>query len=219
MHVLYVHQNFPAQFGHVARELARRPGWRCSFVSRTPVRGLQEGIDRIPYRVRGGATPHNHFCSRTFENAVWHCVGVYDAMKSRPDVRPDLIVAHSAFGSSLFLREIYPSVPVVNFFEFFYHAHNSDMDFRFDLGWPVAEEKYLRSYCRNAMILLDLNNCQLGYTPTHYQKSALPPHYQRGPPPPRSQEKRRFFCAGTARPLYPARGGALPPPVGSRVSR
>ena len=97
MHVLYVHQNFPAQFGHVAERLARRPGWKCTFVSRT-ADGRREGIERIPYRLRGGATAQNHFCSRTFENAVWHCDGVYEALKARPDVRPDLVVAHSAFG-------------------------------------------------------------------------------------------------------------------------
>jgi glycosyltransferase involved in cell wall biosynthesis len=210
MHVLYVHQNFPAQFGHVARQVAAWPGWRCTFVSRTSSQGRQEGVERVPYRVRGGATAQNHFCSRTFENAVWHCDGVYEALKARPDVRPDVIVAHSAFGSSLFLRELYPKVPVVNFFEYFYHAHNSDMDFRSDLGWPVAEQKFLRSHCRNAMILLDLNNCQLGYTPTEFQKSTLPPQYR---------DKLRVIFDGVDRELYHGHGEALRPPVGSRGTR
>jgi glycosyltransferase involved in cell wall biosynthesis len=210
MHVLYVHQNFPAQFGHLAREFVRRDGWRSTFVSRTPVRGLQNGIERIPYEVRGGATRQNHFCSRTFENAVWHCDGVYQALKARADVRPDLIVAHSAFGTSLFLRELHPDVPVVNFFEMFYRAHNSDMDFRSDLPFPVEEEKYLRSHCRNAMILLDLNNCQLGYTPTQFQKSTFPPLYQ---------GKMRVIFDGIDRTLYHGHGEALRPPVGRRGVR
>src|SRR5262249_40970619 len=34
MHVLFYHQNYPAQFGHLARELAARPGWRVTFVSK-----------------------------------------------------------------------------------------------------------------------------------------------------------------------------------------
>jgi glycosyltransferase involved in cell wall biosynthesis len=210
MHVLYVHQNFPAQFGHIARQIAKLPGWRCTFASRTPFQGQQEGVERVPYRVRGGATAQNHFCSRTFENAVWHCDGVYEALKARPDVRPDVVVAHSAFGSSLFLRELYPKAPVVNFFELFYHAHNSDMDFRSDLGWPVAEQKFLRSHCRNAMILLDLNNCQLGYTPTEFQKSTLPPQYR---------DKLRVIFDGVDRELYHGHGEALRPPVGSRGTR
>lgn len=210
MHVLYVHQNFPAQFGHIARVLARRPGWRCTFVSRTQASGLLDGIERIPYRTRGGATIHNHFCSRTFENAVWHCDGVYEALKARPDVRPDVIVAHSAFGSSLFLRELYRDVPVVNFFEYFYRPHDSDMDFRGDLPWPVEPEKYLRSHCRNAMILLDLNNCQLGYTPTPFQRSVFPAEYQ---------HKLRVIFDGVDRTVYHGHGEALRPAFGSRGTR
>jgi glycosyltransferase involved in cell wall biosynthesis len=179
MHVLYVHQNFPAQFGHIARHLVDQLGWTCSFVSHTPG-GTVAGINKIEYKLAGGATKQNHFCSRTFENTVWHCDAVYRAMKARPDVKPDLIVGHSGFGSTLFLRELYPTTPIINFFEYYYlpHDKDSDMDFRTDLGWPTSEWKYLRSRCRNAMILLDLQNCQAAYTPTGFQKSRFPAEYQ-----------------------------------------
>ena len=36
MHILYVHQNFPAQFGHIAGYLATKEGHRCTFVSEPP---------------------------------------------------------------------------------------------------------------------------------------------------------------------------------------
>ena len=211
MNVLYVHQNFPAQFGHIAAELARRPGWACTFVSNTPP-GRVLGIEKIRYELRGGATKANHFCSRSFENAIWHCDAVYRTLKDRPDVRPDLIVAHSAFGSSLFLRELYPDVPVVNLFEYFYRPHgpDTDMEFRADLGWPVAEEKFLRSYCRNAMILLDLNNCQVGYTPTQFQKSGFPDILK---------PKLRVIFDGIDRTIYHGHGETLRPPIGSRGTR
>src|SRR5262245_61225478 len=161
MHVMYVHQNFPAQFGHIAAHLAKELKWKCTFVTQAPA-GTSDGIERIQYTLAGGATKSNHFCSRTFENTVWHCDGVYRALRNRRDMKPDLIVGHSGFGSTLFLRELYPDVPCINFFEYYYHPHDpdSDMDFRSDLGWEVPEIKYLRSRCRNAMIMLDLHNCQ-----------------------------------------------------------
>jgi glycosyltransferase involved in cell wall biosynthesis len=178
MHVLYVHQNFPAQFGHIAQHLTGKLGWRCTFVSESDA-GSAGGIEKIQYKVVGGARKENHFCSRTFENSVWHCDAVYRAIKARPDLKPDLIVGHSGFGSTLFLREMYPDVPVVNLFEYYYRPHGpeSDMDFRQDLGWKVPEEKYLRARARNAMILLDLQNCQLGYAPTEFQRSRFPQEY------------------------------------------
>ncbi len=184
MHVLFVHPNFPAQFGHVATHLARAEGWRCTFVSETPAGTTQLGdrggvLEKLQYKTRSGATRSNHFCTRTFENSVWQTDGVYHALLARPDIEPDLIVGHSGFGSTLFLREIFPQVPVVNLFEYFYRGHDveSDMTFRHDLGWPVEPEKFLRSRCRNAMILLDLDNCQLGYCPTPFQQSRFPEEY------------------------------------------
>lgn len=178
MHVLFVHPNFPAQFGHIAGHLAARPGWRATFVS-AAAEGTVQGVDRIRFETRGGATKSTHYCARTFENATWSAHAVYEALKARPDLRPDLIVGHSGFGTTLFLPELYPDVPVINLFEYFYRPHgvDSDMDFRSDLGWPTPELNYLRSRARNAMILLDLQQATLGYTPTRFQHSLFPREY------------------------------------------
>jgi hypothetical protein len=153
MNVLFVHQNFPAQFGHIARHLVKERGWTCSFVSQTPP-GEVEGIRRIHYSPVGGARARTHYCSRTFENGIAHAHGVFEACKAQPDLQPDLIVGHSGFGSTLFLPELFPGVPIVNYFEYFYHPHGSDMDFRPEFA--PAEIDFLRARARNAMILLDL---------------------------------------------------------------
>jgi glycosyltransferase involved in cell wall biosynthesis len=211
MHVLYVHQNFPAQFGHIAQHLVDKLDWRCTFVSQTPG-GKVGGIEKIEYKLIGGATKHNHYCTRTFENTVWHCDGVYRAMRARPDIKPDLIVGHSGFGSTLFLRELYPDVPVINFFEYYYLPHDvdSDMDFRKDLNWPTHDLTYLRSRCRNAMILLDLQNCQAAYTPTQFQRSRFPEEL-RG--------KIRTVFDGVDRAIYHGYDETLRPPVAQRSER
>jgi glycosyltransferase involved in cell wall biosynthesis len=173
MHVLFVHQNHPAQFGHIASYLAKTHGWRCTFVSeRDP--GFENGVEKIQYHRRGGASIHNSFHTRTFETATSHAEAVYRAIKARKDVRPDLIVAHSGFGSSIFLPQICDA-PIVNLFEYYYRPKNSDMDFRPDS--PISEKKLLRSRVRNGMILLDLEACTLGYTPTMFQKSVFPTTY------------------------------------------
>jgi hypothetical protein len=176
MHVLFVHKNFPAQFGHIASHLVRERGWECTFVSERPSRELG-GVRTIQYSTRGGATESTHYASRTFENAVWHAAGVHDALQSvRSMLDPDLIVGHSGFGSTLFLRELFPDAPVINYFEYFYRAHDSDLDFRHDV--PVAEADRLRSPARNAMILLDMEYCAAGYTPTEFQHALMPDAYR-----------------------------------------
>ncbi|MFI5379709.1 MAG: glycosyltransferase [Tepidisphaerales bacterium] len=211
MHVLYVHQNFPAQFGHIARHLIHKFAWRCTFISQTPA-GTVDGIEKITYKLAGGATQHNHYCSRTFENCVWHSDAVYQALRQRPDIRPDLIVGHSGFGSTLFLRELYPQTPILNMFEFYYRSHDpdSDMDFRHDLGWEVPEQNYLRSRCRNAMILLDLQNCDRGYIPTQFQKSRFPAEYL---------PKMDVIFDGVDRGIYHGHHDQFRPPAARRAQR
>jgi len=171
MQILFVHPNFPAQFGPALSRLGRRPDLECAFVSRTGT-GSLDGVRRIRFNLRGGATRASHYCSRTFENAVWHAHAVYEACKATPWLQPDLIVGHSGFGSTVFLQELYPC-PIINYFEYFYRPHGSDMDFRTE--FPPSELDYLRSRMRNAMILLDLEACVAGYTPTQWQWSLLPP--------------------------------------------
>ena len=173
MHVLFVHQNFPAQFGHIARKLVREHGWQCTCLSRNPP-GNSDGVSLIQYELKSGATEKTHYCTRSFENAVSPCQGVYEACRQHRELRPDLIVGHSGFGSTLFLRELY-DCPIINYFEYYYRPHGSDMDFRPE--FPPQELDILRSYCRNAMILLDLENCHAGYCPTQWQKSLLPARY------------------------------------------
>ncbi|MFO0796478.1 MAG: glycosyltransferase [Gemmataceae bacterium] len=175
MHVLFVHPNFPAQFGPVAFRLAATPGVRCTFVSQKRD-GVVRGVRCLKYAPRGGATEKTHYCSRTFENATWHAAAVYEALAAAPDVRPDLVVGHSGFGSTLFLRDLYPGVPVINLFEYFYHAADSDLDFRPD--FPPRPADRLRARARNAMILLDLENCARGYCPTAWQLGRFPAAYR-----------------------------------------
>ena len=174
MQILFVHPNYPAQFGHIASRLAERQGVECVFVSRTTA-GMRAGVRCLQHPVRGGATRSTHYCSRTFENAVWNAHGVYEACKEARDLRPDLIVGHSGFGTTAFLHELY-DCPIVNYFEYYYHPRGSDMDFRPD--FPPSEMDFLRVRTRNAMILLDLEASAAGYTPTLWQLGLLPSVWQ-----------------------------------------
>jgi glycosyltransferase involved in cell wall biosynthesis len=171
--VLYVHKNFPAQFGHLAQWLAKHHGFDCTFVSGHPAATIG-GVRCIPYQPTGGATAGTHYLSRTFENCIAHAHGVYEACRAHPELEPDLIVGHSGFGSTLFLADLF-AAPILNYFEWFYHARGADLDFRPD--FPPAELSVLRARARNAMLLLDLQNCAAGCSPTEWQRSQFPAEY------------------------------------------
>jgi glycosyltransferase involved in cell wall biosynthesis len=173
MQILFVHPNFPGQFGPILPWLAKRHGVECVFVSEK-AEGVRDGVRCIRFVKRGGATQANHFCSRTFENGVWAAHAVYEACKAAKDLQPDLIVAHGGFGTTVFLRELY-TCPIIHQCEWFYHPHGSDMDFRPD--FPPRERDYLRCQALNAMILLQLHTCTAGYAPTRFQQSQFPAAY------------------------------------------
>src|SRR6185295_9214541 len=81
---------------------------------------------------------------------------------------------------------------------------------RKDLAWDIPQIKYLRSRCRNAMILLDLQNCQVGYTPTQFQRSKFPDEYA---------NKLRVIFDGVDRSIYHGYNEELRPPIGQRAAR
>ena len=174
MHVLFVHQNYPAQFGHLARRLVTDFGWECTFVSYYQPTGVDGGVRCIQYEVKGGATEDTHYCSRTFENNVWHAHAVAEACEREMASAPDLIVGHSSLASTLFLRELF-ACPIINYFEYFYRVRESDADFRHEFR-PTPLD-LMRARARNAMILLDLENCDAGYSPTHWQRSRFPEEF------------------------------------------
>ena len=55
MHILFYHQNYPAQFGPLIRQLVTRPGWKVTFVSKD---GKPDNprVGHITYKPLGGAT-------------------------------------------------------------------------------------------------------------------------------------------------------------------
>lgn len=174
MHVLFLHQNFPAQFRYIAPRLVQDYGWQCSFMTAND-QGSLPGVSKLIYRCTGGATKANHFASRNFENTVNEAHAVFETLKYRQDLRPDLIVAHTGFGSSLFLPYLYDA-PLINFVEYFYRPVGQDIGFRPEM--PVTEESLLRVKTKNAMILLDLENCDRGWTATHYQRDFFPAEFR-----------------------------------------
>ncbi|HEV2070239.1 MAG TPA: glycosyltransferase [Acidimicrobiales bacterium] len=177
MHVLFVHRSFPAQFGHIAAHLVRQRGYRCTFVSGAES-GSVAGIESISYRPAGEASNSTHLFARAFEEKIRHARGVYDALQPlRHNLHPDLIVGHAALGGTVFLPDVFPATPILNYFEDFYQPDRSPSDFRPE--WPRSKEDRLRARAQTAMSLLHLEYCDAAYSPTHFQHSLLPRTYHR----------------------------------------
>ena len=172
MKILFVHQNMPGQFKHLAPACARA-GHEVVFLTKrggVELRGVRSRI----YKPRRTAADTTHNYIRLFENSVLHGQEVLRSCQAllEEGFRPDLVVAHPGWGEALFLKDVLPRVPLVNYCEFFYSARGADVGF--DPSEPPTMDTVCRVRARNAHLLLSLEACDAGLAPTEWQKSRHP---------------------------------------------
>ena len=174
MRVLFLHNNFPAQFKHVAAALAADKNNQvvgASFDNKK----LLTGVSRIYYKAQREPAKETHHYLRSTESAILEAQGVF---RTAVDLRktgfvPDLVVGHSGWGCTLYMKDLFPEAKLLSYFEWFYHAKNSDVDF-FSRG-KVNFDDMCRVRTRNIPIMMDLVNCDWGICPTQFQVSKIPP--------------------------------------------
>jgi glycosyltransferase involved in cell wall biosynthesis len=176
MRILFLHSNFPAQFRHLAVALAQDSNHKVVFGT-TRKEGALPGVYKAIYTPSREAHPQTHHYVRTLENAVLQGQAVYrlaDQLKAQSFI-PDVVYAHSGWGPSLFIKDIFPKAKLLCYFEWFYHAHGSDADF--DPSEPLTADDEARIRIKNAPILIDLYSCDRGLSPTYWQRQQFPPEY------------------------------------------
>ena len=168
MKVLFIHQNRPGQFAHLAPHLARQAGNEVTFLSK-PAQEEVPDVKKIEYRLpEAKGEPHPFL--KSLQDAVRHGHAVaraMSAMKNRDGYRPDIVFAHPGWGEALFVKDVWPDAPLLSYCEFYYHPFGADTNF--DPKEPVKLETILRIRTRNALHLLNLHACDWGICPTHWQ--------------------------------------------------
>jgi glycosyltransferase involved in cell wall biosynthesis len=182
MHILFIHDAFPAQFGRLALELNKRYGWKCSFLvedlSRCPTptpEMLQHlEIEKLPLSEdlrKNREIPWAQVYGRYLES----CRAVYEAVRAKPQWQPDLVVAHGGRGApTLFLPEVL-NCPIINYCEYYFAPSRRDISYRIDL--PLVDPSQFYPRCINAMTLVSLVDCHAGYCPTRWQKETFPKRF------------------------------------------
>ena len=84
------------------------------------------------------------------------------------------MLGHSGWGQTMYLKDVFPDVPLVSYFEWYYNADGPEAR----LGREKDEEKRALLRMRNTSILHDLVACDAGVTPTAFKKSQFPLEFQ-----------------------------------------
>ena len=178
MHILFIHNNFPAQYRHIAGALALNPDHKIGFITQNKTDGDLPGVTKIVFEPTRKAHATTHLYVKQFENAVLEAqavVRVLEQLKAK-DFVPDLVCAHTGWGCGMFVKDIFPNTPLLLYCEWFTRFRNSDLDF--DPTSPASLDDILRFRASNAAMLIDLEACDGGVTPTHWQHSRFPEVFQ-----------------------------------------
>lgn len=172
MKILFIHQSFPAQFRHLAAALVERGHDVTAFC----IGGNDVlGVTRKKYQPSRSSTPNIHPWLVDLETKVIRAEAVLDlALSMRHEgYCPDVIVAHCGWGESLFIKEVWPTVPLGLYCEFYYQSTGADVNF---------DPEFIGSAPHNnaAITLKNINNrlhfdlADSGITPTAWQQSTFP---------------------------------------------
>ncbi|MGI9212954.1 MAG: glycosyltransferase family 4 protein [Methylococcaceae bacterium] len=180
MRILFVHQNFPGQFKHLAPALAKNPKHRVyAFSMQKNPPGSWQNIKMVSYQADKGTSPTVHRWVSDLETKVIRGEAAFKAaLKLKAEgLKPEIIVAHPGWGESLFLKEVWPDAKLGIYCEFFYRADGADVGF--DSEFPAQEAgDGCRLKLKNVNNWLHFEIANAGISPTEWQASTFPDSFR-----------------------------------------
>lgn len=176
MRILFVHQNFPGQFKHLAPALAADPANDVRALSMLGTEVMQwMRIAITPYRPGRGMTAGIHPWLADAEPKIIRAeAAMHAALTLREQgFHPDVIIAHPGWGESLFLKRVWPRAKLGVYAEFFYHPTGADVGFDPEFAAGDVDEA-CRVQLKNINNLLHAEIADAAISPTRWQASTYP---------------------------------------------
>ncbi|MFM7653808.1 MAG: glycosyltransferase family 4 protein [Paracoccaceae bacterium] len=174
MKVLFIHQNFPGQFLHLAPELTRR-GHEVRMLTdaastrKFPTEGFRYKFEAAP------VDPAATRLGRNYTTMSDRGVVVARAclhLRQKGYV-PDVIFGHSGWGETLFLKEVWPEAKLIVYAEFYYRGRGADVGFDPEFS-AQSFDQVMIAQGRTAHLGQALLHADAGLSPTKWQASTYP---------------------------------------------
>lgn len=178
MKLLFVHNNFPAQYRNLVTALASDSGVEMAAIGSHTAQPMHS-VRLLKYAFPDTDVSGTHPFARRFDLECRRAEQVLYSLTSlsTSGFTPDVILAHPGWGETLPLRTMFPRARILAYCEFFYGVQGRDIGF--DPEFPeTGLDGYIGLHIKNATTLLALADCDLGISPTVWQQSTFPKHYQ-----------------------------------------
>lgn len=175
MKLLFVHQNFPGQFLHLAPEMVRR-GHDCLALT-DAANTRPPGLPVARYRFEAPPVdPAATRLGRTYTQMSDRGVAVARAAARlrQQGYVPDVILGHSGWGETLFLKEVWPEAQLLIYAEFYYRGTGRDVGFDPEFQARGLDQLMI-AQGRAAHLGQALLHADAGVAPTQWQASTFPP--------------------------------------------
>jgi glycosyltransferase involved in cell wall biosynthesis len=175
--ILIVHQNFPGQFPHIADALIKR-GDRVAAIGCKTAKG-RPGVDLRRWHTERGTTPGIFpLAVRAEADLIRARAAAEAALQLRRDgFTPDVIIGHPGWGETLFLREVWPTAPMVLFGELMYRSRGSDINFDPEFSTPSFDGD-VRAHAKNATQAMAYAWADRIICPTQFQAGSFAPAFR-----------------------------------------
>lgn len=172
MRFLFLHPVFPGQFGRVMEALARDPANEVAHASHISAVAAIPGVRKLRYALPASAPAQTY--AQKLEQTIQHGQAVLNLLRQLRDRGwvPDLIYGYAGHGPTLFMKDLFPKTTLLGYFEWFLNPQGSE--YNFDPAQPLAFEAQQTLRLTNVAMLLDLQACDHGVTPTRWQQQQFP---------------------------------------------
>lgn len=174
MKILFVHQNFPGQFPHLAPALAARGHQVLALTDEKNARPSPVPVVRYksPDPVTTGPQTGRHYTTHSARGYL--AARGARALRDRHGFTPDVIVGHSGWGETLFLKEIWPEARLIVYAELMYRTRGQDVGFDPEFN-PGSDEARFSTIARSAHLIQGIVQADAALAPTRYQADSFPP--------------------------------------------
>jgi glycosyltransferase involved in cell wall biosynthesis len=175
--VLFVHNNFPAQFADLAAQLRAR-GVPCGAIGATTAPGLGDMLMGRYALQRGSTEGIFPLAVRAEADLIRgaSALRVAEMLKDK-GFDPVVIVGHPGWGETVFLKRVFPAARQVMFAELYYHGEGQDVGFDPEFA-TLAEDAWLKAEAKNAVMTMGYAQADAIVAPTRFQASTLPAVFQ-----------------------------------------
>lgn len=175
MRILFVHQNAPGQFRHLAPHLAADPGNEVVFLGQGARAAGLQGVQWRGYPAPQPAGSQTGHYLRRIESSVRRGQAVARACLAlrREGFEPDVVIGHPGWGETMFIRDVLPDPAILSYCEMFYQPDGQDTGYI-----PETEIDLDGIRAWNADVLTSLCSMDRGLSPTEWQRAQYPAVFQ-----------------------------------------